>query len=295
MRALLAIAALAGAAHADATFEAKATGAVRIDAVDAAWLLVGACDDAKRDDFEQRECRLVRDGRAAALRGKTLAIDGDPAAFVVGAWSEKTKTSRITLQPCIRCTPVDVAGVAWFLAATGVAPRADTGPALHDGTRALPDETAAARWKAISFRVEWLVELGAATQPRRWNVVGWRVIAACDGSIVIASPPSQPVAGDPKRCTPTPIARTNQGDSEKAALAAMRSVGDAARACFVKLKAAGSAKLKLTIAADGTLASYTREGFGESETGACIDAAVKRVKFPRGSQPVSIGYPIELR
>jgi hypothetical protein len=114
---------------------------------------------------------------------------------------------------------------------------------------------------------------------------------------VLARPPSQPVAGDPKRCTPTPVGQPARDEPEKAAIAEMHAVGDAARACFGKYKVAGSAKLKLTIAPDGTVSSYVREGdFGaNSETGTCIDDAVKHVKFPRTTRAVSIAYPIALR
>ena len=273
-RSLAILCALATFARADATFEDKARGAEKSDIAELAWLAASKCD--RGDDFAQRQCRLVRDDRAAALRGKVLAIDGDPESI-----SEANGT--IALARCIRCTAVDVDGAALFANTTGPAARVDRG-VLASAKRE--------RASQILPRIEWLVELGATRGA--WTVVGYRVIARCDGSIIVASPPSLKVAGDPKRCTPTPVAQPAKGSPDDQ-LDAARALADAARTCFAKYRVAGEAKLHFSLAVDGSVSSYTRDGFGDSPTGACLDAAAKKVKFPRGDRTQVVTYPIVLR
>ena len=272
MRALAILCALAGVARADATYEQKAQGAVKIDAAELTWLAAAKCD--RGDDFTQRQCRLVRDARAAELRGKVLALDGDPDALTAAK-------GVVELVRCLRCTAIDIDGTAAFANASGPAPRVD---------RSLLASAKRERAAQIVPRVEWLVELGA----RAWTVVGYRVIAPCDGSIVLASPPSSPVVGDPKRCTPTPVAQQPKGTSDDT-VTVLRTLTEAAHACFVKYRVAGEVKLRFNVAADGTVASYARDGFADSPTGACIDAAAKKVKFPRGDRAQTVTYPIVLR
>jgi hypothetical protein len=206
--ALLGVLLAATSARADDSFETRAGAAQRERALDeVVWALTATCD--KGDDVAQRQCRSIRDARAAAIAGKTLVVDGEPAALELGAWNPKTKSVSIRLAACVRCAGLDVDGKTWFLAA----PHFDAGKLhpgyLYDNVRVFPDEAAAKAWlqSVKAVRVQLLVKAGA-----RWSsggkdgvafdIVGYRAYSACDGAIVVANPASGPGDADRKICEP---------------------------------------------------------------------------------------------
>jgi len=204
MRALAFVAgfvALATPAAADDTFEAKAAGAQRIGRVEnLVWALTAPCDTG--DDLQQRQCRRVRDSRAAELAGATLLVDADRDALRVGAWNAQKKSVPIKLAACVRCAGVAVGGTTYRVVAGKDA-------ALYDNARPFSDEAAAKAFVQSlgNARVQLLVTVPA--NPKvvvdgkpaiSLALVGYRVYAPCDGSVVIASPASGPVAPDKKSC-----------------------------------------------------------------------------------------------
>jgi len=201
MRALLALVLVPALAHADDTFEQRAAQAKRLVHLDEVlWAATASCD--KGDDTLQRQCRRVRQATLDAHAGALVLVDGEPEAFEIGAWSAAKKSLPLRLAACVRCKPVDVDGKKLRVAPAKAA-------ALYDAAKQFPDEPAAVAWAKLAkaHRVELLVKL----PDKRWpaaggtltvDVVGYRVIAACDGSILAASPPSQPVAPDKKACAP---------------------------------------------------------------------------------------------
>ena len=311
----IAVLLVATSAHAGDTFEAKAQGAERVKRIEnVVWTLTASCD--KGDDTENRQCRHVRETRAAELAGASLFVDGDADAFDVGAFDAKKKSIALTLSSCIRCAGVDVDGTTWFVAGAG-GPPAFTGgreakmktQPLFDNAKAFSDESAAKAWtKAIgNAKVQLLVKVPAKAT---WtadgkagvtlDIIGYRVISPCDGTVVIANPPSGPAEADKKACRAV-AAEPAPGPAVEALTPAlitdaMKPVVDASKACFEKYGVAGKAKLKITVAGDGTISRYEQQGdFAGTATGTCIDKALEKARFPASAKAkTTISYPINL-
>jgi hypothetical protein len=295
---------LSSRAHADDTFEAKATGArsmIHVD--DIVWALTAPCTTG--DDVQNRQCKNLRDQRAKDLAGQTMLVQADGFALDLGAWDSARKSVSVTLTSCIRCEGIGIDGKTWFI--TGGAPKVENGKVrgapLYDTARqfATP-ETAAAWLKAVkNHKVELVVKIPAKP---RWNasgkdgiqleVLAYRVITPCNGTVVLANPPSQNAAPDKAACA--------AGGAAVLALSAdmiqegMQAPMSVIRACAKSQKAKGKGKLDLTIADDGTIAAIEQTGdFVGSKTGECIDTAMKGVTFPRSAKPkTKIGYPFVL-
>ena len=288
-------------AFADDTFEAKASGAQRLGRVESlVWAFTAPCDGG--DDTQQRQCRKVRDTRVAELAGATLLVDADKDAFDVGAWNGQKKSVALSLKSCIRCAGVELGGKTYVVAGAGEGK-------LYDNAKQFPDETAAKAFtKAVAnARIQLIVKVPA--KPKTvvggkpavtLDVLGYRVISPCDGSIVLASPKSGPVEADKKQCAA--IAAGNASAPEVDVLTssvisgAMKPVVEAANACFAKFGVSGKAKLKLTIGSDGSVTTYDQQGdFVSTPTGQCIDGAVTKASFPRSKKAkTSISFPIKL-
>jgi hypothetical protein len=191
---------LAATTAAADTFEAAARGARSVRHIDdLVWALTTPCD--RGTDLEQRQCRQVRDARAASLTGTTLRVEAEPSALAVAAWSQATKSVAVKLSSCIACAGITVEGRTWFV--TG-------GPAaLHDNAQQFPDEAAANRWISAAKhpRVELLVKV---PDQRRWvvsgkdgvqlEIVGYRVVTPCTGDVLLARPAASKLAPDPRAC-----------------------------------------------------------------------------------------------
>jgi hypothetical protein len=302
MRALVLLSLLAAApAFADDTFEAKATGAQRLGRVEnLVWAFTAPCDSG--DDTQQRQCRRVRDTRAAELAGATLLVDADKDAFDVGAWSAQKKSVALTLKSCIRCTGVEVDGKTYVVVGSGDAK-------LYDNAKQFADEAAAKAFTTAvaNARVQLIVKvpakpkLAGAKPTVSLDIIGYRVISPCDGSVVIANPKSGPAEPDKKQCGA--IAAGATGGAEVDQLTppvindAMKPVVEAAHACFAKFGVAGKAKLKLVVAGDGAVTKYDQQGdFVSTPTGQCIDTAVTKAAFPRSKKPkTAINFPLNLQ
>ncbi len=310
------ICSMAPRAHAEDTFEARAKDGVRIRRLDdLVWALTAACD--KGDDVQQRQCRQIRDRKLKALAGATLVLDGDADAFELGRWNAAKKSVSVTLSACVRCGGVELEGRTWHLMGSGTPPRFEGGKlragTLHDNARAFSDEASATAWiKSLkSHGVQLLVKVPdkrrfqvSGKDGLQLDIVGWRVINPCDGSIVIASPASGSVAPDKQACNADGGgASSGAGGAGADALTpamvqdAMKPVVDAANACFERLGVAGKAKLDVTINGDGTVARFDQSGdFEGTPTGECISSAMRKVEFPRTKKPkTKIGYPIVLQ
>ncbi|HET9991806.1 MAG TPA: hypothetical protein VFQ65_24925 [Kofleriaceae bacterium] len=319
--ALLAAQLASGAAYADDTFEAKAQIAQRLHRVESlVWALTAQCDAG--DDVQQRQCRRVRDARAKELATATWIVDADADSFDVGPWNAQKKSVAITLDACVRCAGVEVDGKTWFV--TGVAP--GPGPhfeggrlrpgALLDNGRAFADDKVAEMWThaVAKVRVELVVKLAAKP---RWSesgkngialdVLAYRVYTPCDGTIIASSPPSSPVEADKKACAaageqPTSVAEAEAGPRVEQLTAplideAMKPVVDAAWKCYDQFAVTGKAKLKITVTADGGVLKYEQQGdFSYTPTGACIDKAIAKLKFPRSKKAkTTVLFPITLQ
>jgi hypothetical protein len=213
---VIVVLACAATARAD-TFENRANGAQRIRRLDdLVWPFVAACD--KGDDVHQRQCRKVRDRKLDALAGATVVVDGEATAFTAGAWNAAKKSVPLTLVSCVSCSGVELDGKKYVL--TGAQPRVDggnlRGGVLYDSAKRFADDAGASAWTKTlaNVRVELVVKLPAnrklptaGKDGLLLDIVAWRVITPCDGSIVIAQPESAAVAADKQACTPAPATK----------------------------------------------------------------------------------------
>lgn len=301
---VLVVAIAPAVAHAEDTFEAKATGARAVIHVDdIVWALTAMCD--KGDDVQNRQCRTLREQRAKDIAGKTMLVEADGFALDVGAWDSSRKSVAVTLTSCIRCEGIGIEGKTWFI--TGGAPKVENGKvrgaALYATARQFATaETAAAWQKAVKHHtVELVVKVPAKP---RWStggkdgiqleVLAYRVVTPCNGTVVIANPPSQNAAPDKAACaTGGAAVLALTADMIEESMQAPMSV---IKACAKSYRAKGKGKLELTIADDGTIAGIEQTGdFVGLKMGGCIDTAMKGVAFPRSAKPkTKIGYPFVL-
>jgi hypothetical protein len=312
---LLAIAAASGVARADDTFESKAAGAQRIHRVDnLVWALTAPCDQG--DDTEQRQCRVVRDKRAAELTGALLFIDADKDAFDIGAFNTAKKSSNLSVTACIRCAGVDLDGKSWLVTGGGAAPKFEGGKlrptVLAETARGFADQAAADTFAKnnAEARVQMLVKVAAKAkwadngkQGIAFDIVAFRVVSPCDGAVLMSNIASGPGEPDKKACGPISNAKPSEEPPKADALSmtmikdAMKPVVLAANQCYSQFAISGNAKLKLTVSGDGTIAKYEQQGdFVGTPTGECIDKAIKNVSFPRTKKPsTSFAFPIQLK
>lgn len=316
MRALALLPLVIAAPAAADTFEATAERAQRIGRIEGlVWALTASCDTG--DDTQQRQCRRVRDARAAELAGATLLVEGDKDAFEVGEWSPQRKSVPVVLTACIRCAGVEVDGKTYYVVTgkdgTPSARILDgklAGARVYDTAKQFPEEAAAKAFAgAVSnARVQFLVRVPAKPRTQvagkpviALDLVGYRVVSTCDGSVVVASPASGPTQPDRSQCGAIAPGNPDAPEVDQLTAAtvaqAMQPVVDAANACFERLGVAGKAKLKLTVASDGAVISYDQQGdFVGTPTGRCIDAAMKNASFPRSKKAKTmLSFPLTLQ
>jgi hypothetical protein len=201
-----------GAAHdaaADDTFESRATGAQRIRHLDdLVWAFAAPCDAG--NDTHQRQCRRLRDTRAAQLANATLLVEADRDAFTVTAYSPQKKSMELALAACVSCKGVDVDGKKYFVVANKEGTSSPKlASKLFDSARAFPTKAAAEKFTASTkdAKIQLLVKVPAKPA---WSdgdkrgisvdLIGYRVYSPCDGSVLIASPKSTTGEVDKKAC-----------------------------------------------------------------------------------------------
>jgi hypothetical protein len=314
MKALVVALVLAPSVAFAQAFEAKAESASVSRVDDVVWTFTATCNAG--DEVQQRQCRLVRDKRQKALAGAVLLVDGETAALELSKWSPQKKSLGFTVTSCISCAGVQVDGKKWFVIGNGAAPRFE-GPrlrthVLRDTALPFADEAAATAWtKPLEHaRVQYLVKV---PDKPKWaaggnsgvslQILGYRVINPCDGSIVAADPASGSVAADNKVCAGEEVPTVGKQEKLPDGLtgqmikAALQPVVDAANACFARYKTSGKAKLVMMVDGEGHVTEYVQEGeFIGTPTATCIDTAAKKVTFPRTQKAKQkIGFPIVLR
>jgi hypothetical protein len=306
----------AGVAHADDSFETKAAGAQRIHRLEnVVWALTAPCDQG--DDTEQRQCRIVRDKRAAELANATLLVEADKDAFDIAAWNAAKKSTTMSVTACIRCAGVDLDGKTWLITGGTAAPKIEGGKirptSLAETQKGFADQAAAQAFAKhnAEARVQMVVKLGAKSkwaeggkQGLALEILAFRVVAPCDGAVLMANVPSGPAEVDKKGCAGAPQTKPAAGGDKLPESMSMSAIKDAMKPvvlasdqCFGQFNVAGNAKLKFTVNADGTVAKYEQQGdFVNTPTGDCIDKAVKNVSFPRVKKlQTSFSYPINLK
>ncbi len=312
------------------SFESLAGDAVTLGRADLAglvWSLSATC--ASGDELAQRQCKAARDARAAELQGATFVVDGDAAAFAVGAWNPGTKSVALTLRGCVACV-APVGGM--YVVSSKAAPSFKGGTAeaalVHETARAFRDEEAARRWgkRLQHLRTQFVVRIAAASggmwerdgkKGLALDVLAYRVFDPCDGDIVCASPPSSKAPADSRTCGEAVVEgeapRTDEpkgggdGGTDAPPLpmqldaghikAAMKPVVEASKECFAVYEVAGKAKMIYSVSGDGSILTYEQTGdFVDTPTGKCIDKAARAVVFPKSKKKKSgFSFPLVLQ
>ncbi|MFT3692509.1 MAG: hypothetical protein QM831_05160 [Kofleriaceae bacterium] len=316
MKAVFVLALFARIAAADDSFEARAQTAQPLHRIESlVWALTSACDQG--DDVQQRQCKRVRDARAKDVAAGTWLVEADADAFDVGAWNETKKSLPINLAACIRCSGVEVDGKTYFITGSGATKLEDKkvrGTLLHDNARTFADAQTAAMWaKAVSkVKVEMVVRLAPKwlwrnldKQGISLDVIAYRVVVPCDGTVILANPPSSPVEPDKKQCPLAPevtVAEAEAGPAVEQLTAqmideAMQPVLDQAWRCYERIAVTGKAKLKIQVSSDGGIAKYEQQGdFANTPMGACIDKAISKAHFPHVKKAkTTVVFPITIQ
>lgn len=316
----LAVPAIA-AADTNSPWDDAASDATRIRKLDrVVWALTATCEQG--DDLNQRQCRILRDVAAAKLRGKKVIVEVS-GATEIGAWDAAKKSTPITVRGCADCAGIEVDGQKWYVVANKAAPKISgdkvQAAELTETAKPFANDALASGWKDSAgprLRTELILTIPADEKKAVWNrdgarglaveVLGYRVYDACDGSIVVAEPDSTSGPSDRKTCGKDTVKpKDNTGPTEPVfdelskdqILASLRPAVDEAMACFDTYGVAGDAKVKITIGGDGSILAEEQKGdFVGSDTGKCIDAAIKKAKFPKSKKPkTTISYPIKLQ
>jgi hypothetical protein len=305
------------------TFDQVVAGATRIarsDLAGWAWSLTSACDQG--DDVAQRQCRVVRDARAASQKGQTYVVEGEATTFIAGAWDPAKKSITLTVRGCIACAPVDVAGKKIFIVSNKAAPT-ETGGVLqaaviHETARVFADEESANAWRndvvpRLRAELVFAIPPGNPVWSRNGKdgiavqVTGFRVHDPCDGHVVCASPAAARLDPDKKACgdtvdegatTPADPGEAIADRLEPAMIThALAPALALAQQCHDTYGVDGATKLKITINGDGSIAALEQVGdFNDTPTGACIAKAVKTVTFPKNRKSrTTVSYPVVLR
>lgn len=276
-----------------ATLATADSGEPRLRSVaDLVWANHGDCQQG--EDWERRQCRVLREATQKRLRDQVLVMDAAADVVEVGAWDPTKNSMAITLRGCLECKGVAVDGKTWLVAAS-VAP-------IHQTARTFASEELAGRWKAEigpRLRTQLRIRAAAEAPPVRSDpatfhveVLGFRVFDPCDASVMMASPGWEPLVGDPATCNRAPVVKVlpkveAAADPAKEALgkeqidAAMGAPLALAAACHKKHKVSGSAQLRVSIGADGRVMAVTMSGsFANTPTGACIADAIRTAEFP---------------
>jgi hypothetical protein len=205
MRALVILALLATPAFANDTFEAKADGAQRIKHIDdVVWAFTATCDAG--DDTQQRQCKQMRDARQAELANATLLVDADKSAFTVGEWNAKSKSIPLTLGACVDCSGITVNGKKWIVVGNAAGNAKEK---LYDNARQAADDNAAKAFAKLASTPTVQLVVKVPAKPKlvvdgknvfALDVLAYRVASACEGSVIAANPPAQPLPPNKKLC-----------------------------------------------------------------------------------------------
>jgi len=306
------------------SFDQLSTGAVKLerrDLVGWAWALTATCADG--DDMAQRQCKAIRDARAAQIKTQTFVVEAEPDAFMAGAWDPAKRSVTLTVRGCIACAPIEVGGKKLFIVTNKAAPTEVGGTlqaaVIHETARGFDDEKAAEKWRGkavprLKIELVFALPQGNPVWTRNGkdglavNVLGFRVIDPCDGGVVCSSGGASKQDPDKKACGTVDEGAADQAPAEPTeqivdqldpAMIRTALVPTLAKTqeCHDDYGVDGQTKIKITIGADGTVLTFEQSGdFDDTPTGECIAKAVKATVFPKSHKKrTPISYPIVLR
>ncbi|MBI4510682.1 MAG: hypothetical protein HY698_13695 [Deltaproteobacteria bacterium] len=321
----------AGTARAE-KFDDLAQGATRLaDRVELGasfWSKLATCSSAP-DDLARRQCEGIKAARGAVTAGRPLVVRADSSALVVGPWESAKSGLPVALMGCLAClAPVEVAGEKYLITTKGK-PTASgdviRGPEVGAALRKFASEAEARAFQEkVVPRLRAELVISIPPQLTAWTLgaskgisvelLGFRVHDACDGSIVLASPPAASVPPDRKSCGDEGVQEAQAEPSVSSEPAkepelpqrlspyqingAMAKARSEVGQCFEKYGVPGMAKVTVEIGHEGRVLNAVVTGdFEGTPTGDCILEAVKKAEFPKFKQAsMSLkDYPFILR
>lgn len=189
-----------------------------------------------------------------------------------------------------------------------VEPIAVEPPLVGASARVFRDQAAAQRWihKVANARVQFLVRV---PEPASWHygsrqglaleLVSYRAWNPCDGVVLMASDTVTKAPIDETACKPDTASELDPAPTARPLAEISRVMSTAviaAQQCRRSPTQVGTAKLRVRIEGDGTVAALRQTGdFVGSPLAACIEKSVRALRFPTGRLPTTIAYPITLR
>jgi hypothetical protein len=314
LTALLAGAAAPAAAQSQASFDALAASAVRLDSAERLarlfWSQLVPC--AAERDLERRQCEGIRATRREKVAASTFLLAAEDAV-ALGSFNQRAMSVDVDIRACVACQGVEIAGARRYLVGRGdvkVAGDRVLGHTLRSATRTFSSVAEGRAWmqnEASRLVSELLVRIPdpieswkeGGAEGHRVEVVGFRVSDPCTGEVLWANPPAADLSPDPEACTqgaagaaPVPD-KVGQEDVRAALAPAVKR----ARGCFRTYGVPGTATFTITFGPDGAITELSQEGdFIDTPTGACLRKAVARTRFPASKRAKTrIRYPIVLR
>ncbi len=292
------------------------------------WSFNVNCNQEKTQ-IGKRQCKAIKSARAKTVPEATFLIDGDPTAIRVGDFNKNTKKLSFSVDACVACTDgVPSTNGTKALVVGGAA--SIRGGVLRSAQlaavkTALEDEKQLAEWKKEvlpRLRTQFLFKVPAtgnswtkgAFSGHRVQVVGFRVIDRCDGSIVASNLKSSSVTPESNLC---PKVKVDLAKKDKAAKKVVVKKGPRiprrlststirrtlapvrkeSLRCFDDYGVPGVSKFRITFNNDGVIIAVEQNGdFEETPTGNCIIEAIKKITFGKSIQTsTAIVLPIVLK
>lgn len=275
------------------------------------WAQTAGCREGS--DLDRRQCVAVKEARSRAVVEQLYVTHGD-LVVTVGDYDVAKGGMPWIVRACLACAePAQIGGERRYVTGKGtvaIKGGALLGPELAKGVIRVPTEAAARRWREVALpRLEKQVLFRVPPKFAGWSqgtargatveVVGVRVFDPCDGVVVHASPPSDPLPGDPLRCEGgasieaekpvepvEPVGPAGPVLPDKLSTAAIQTTIAPTRPeimkCLEIYGIPGEARVTLDIVSDGTVKKVALRGeFEDTPTGECITKVVSSVTFPK--------------
>lgn len=269
-----------------------------------------------QNSFARTQCEGLQNARRNQVtkgRYYVRANGAQAKLLTMGPFDSKRSSAPLALSGCLFCPENGIAVVAGKRG-----PKTNAGK-LNAGDLASRYFSFSGRAAAKHFREKvfnrLVVEFVSKIPPRsgwragkrkgyRAELIGYRVFDPCSGTVLLSSTDEQQIAADKDSCNgdSLPVFGGEAGEQKpkklsNAAIAdALRPVVDEARRCYSIYQVRGQSRLRLIVTGEGQIESFVHEGdFSGTPTGDCIDAVVRKVRFPATERPTTeVLYPIRI-
>jgi hypothetical protein len=278
-------------------------------------------DCTRADDFDARQCAVLRDLAAEQLHTGSFVALGDASALTWTPWSTAEKQLGLEVEGCLACgRPIAIAGRPRFVTTrVPKAIKAGRAVGLEVGFHGvpLPSQPVAARFVRETIprlRVQFVFRVGptwvsgqesSTYEGVTFVPVAHRVFDRCTGEVVASDPPSQKRA-EPMRDASCPALESELRERELRDLPeqlsridvvrSMRSIESKVRDCLVEFEVSGPATVQLVLDGGKVESLTVLPPHEKSPAGYCIKNAAQALTFPRfRGEKMTITYPFLLR